>query len=159
MRASQGGVSIRAPLRPEICSLPFAVPIMTAMDMWRMHCMKALLPPLLTSLRKDRCCLCRTPSSRSKAFPLGLAASGAATTTTSGATTTSAVGLTPPLATGAMVGAQTLAAATIATRDAASDAATRQRLYEQLALALIAAVLLGAALDWALTRRPRQTQE
>ncbi len=87
------------------------------------------------------------------------AASGTATPATNAtATTTSAVvSLAPPLATGAVVGAQTLGAATIATRDTASDATTRRRLYEQLALALIAAILLGAALDWALTRRPRQT--
>lgn len=82
----------------------------------------------------------------------GVVAASATTTTTS-----PAVSLTPPLAVGASVGAQTLGAATIATRDAANDAATRRRLFEQLALALIAAGLLGVALDWALTRRPRQT--
>lgn len=68
-------------------------------------------------------------------------------------TSASSAPVTPPLAAGELISAQAVGAATTATRDAATMDAARTRLYEQLALALLTALLLGGALQWALTRR------
>ena len=62
--------------------------------------------------------------------------------------------ITPPLAPGEVIGAQAVGAGATAMRAASVADAARSHLYEQLGLALITALLLGAALQWALMRRP-----
>jgi hypothetical protein len=86
----------------------------------------------------------------------GASGAPAATAAAPGATATTSSGsaaISPPLGVGALIVAQALAAPTTATRDAATMAAARTRLYEQLALALAVALLLGGGLQWALVRR------
>ncbi len=84
-------------------------------------------------------------------------ATGATATTTAAPdatpTTVTNAPVTAPLAAGDLIGAEALGAPTSAARDAALAAAARTLLYEQLALALVVALLLGGALQWALVRR------
>jgi len=83
-------------------------------------------------------------------------ASGAGPTPDAGSGATNAA-ITPSLTPGALIVAQAVGAPSTAVRDPAALSAARTRLYEQLALAVVAALLLGAALQWALVRRPRVT--
>ncbi|HUY77840.1 MAG TPA: hypothetical protein VMV29_13800 [Ktedonobacterales bacterium] len=87
---------------------------------------------------------------------IAAASPSASPTAASGATPTASVAatLTPTLTPGELVGVQAMGAPMAAVRGGSVVGAARTRLYEQLALAVVVALLLGAALQWALMRRP-----